>query len=230
MFFDPLYLLMLAPVLLFSFWASWRVKSNFATYSRVESAAGITGAQAAARILEAQGIDNVEIERTEGSLSDHYSPRERVLRLSDDVYNSTSIAAIGVAAHEAGHAIQHAKGYTVMAFWQALAKPAAVGSNLAYWIIIAGMIMNVFNLALAGVILFGVVVLFQFVTLPLEYNASARAKRMVLETGILERHESEGIHKVLNAAALTYVAAAAASLMTLLYFLIRLGLLGGRDD
>lgn len=229
MIFDPLYLLMLAPVLLFSFWASWQVKSNFQRFSKVGSYTGMTGAQAAQRILEAQGIFDVEIERTSGSLSDHYSPKERVLRLSEDVYGSHSIAAIGVAAHEAGHAIQHAKGYSVMSLWQTLAKPAAIGSNMAYWIIIAGMIMGAFNLALAGVILFGVVVLFQFVTLPLEYNASARAKRLIVEYGILDRQEAVGVSKVLNAAALTYVAAAASSLMTLLYFLIRLGLLGGDD-
>ena len=230
MFFDPLYLLMLAPVLLFSFWASWQVKSNFQKYSRVGSYSGMTGAQAARKILEAQGIHDVEIEPTEGSLSDHYSPRERVLRLSEDVYGSTSIAAIGVAAHEAGHAIQHAKGYSVMSLWQMLAKPASIGSNLAYWIIIAGMIMGALNLALAGVVLFSVVVVFQFVTLPLEYNASARAKRLIVEYGILDRQEAAGVNAVLNSAALTYVAAAASSLVTLLYFLIRLGLLGGGDD
>ena len=229
MIFDPLYLVMLAPVLLFSFWASWQVKSNFEKYSKYGSYSGMTGADAARRILEAQGIHDVEIERTRGSLSDHYSPRERVLRLSEDVYGSTSIAAIGVAAHEAGHAIQHAKGYSVMALWQMLAKPAAIGSNISYWIIIAGMIMGALKLAIAGLVLFGVVVVFQFVTLPLEFNASSRAKRLIVEYGILDRNEAQGVSRVLNSAALTYVAAAASSLMTLLYFAIRLGLLGGDD-
>ena len=229
MIFDPLYLLMLSPILLFSFWASWQVKSNFKKYSKIGSYSGMTGAAAAQKILKAQGIQDVEIERTSGSLSDHYSPRERVLRLSEDVYGSTSIAAIGVAAHEAGHAIQHGKGYAVMGFWQMLAKPAAIGSNLSYWIIIAGMLMGALNLAIAGLVLFGVVVLFQFVTLPLEFNASSRAKRLIVEYGILERSEAVGVSKVLNSAALTYVAAAASSLMTLIYFAIRLGLLGGDD-
>jgi len=229
MIFDPLYLMMLAPALLLSLWASWQVKSNFGKYSKAASYSGMTGAAAAQKILETQGIHDVEIERTSGSLSDHYSPREKVLRLSEEVYGSNSIAAIGVAAHEAGHAIQHSKGYSVMSLWQMLAKPAAIGSNMSYWIIIAGMIMGALDLAIAGLVLFGVVVLFQFVTLPLEFNASSRAKRLIVEYGILDRGEAVGVNKVLNAAALTYIAAAASSLLTLLYFAIRLGLLGGDD-
>jgi len=229
MFFDPLYLLMLSPVLLFSFWASWQVKSNFKKYSQTGSYSGLTGAQAALKILAAQGINDIEIERTSGSLTDHYSPKERVLRLSESVYGSTSIAAIGVAAHEAGHAIQHAKGYAVMGLWQMLAKPAAIGSNFSYWIIIIGMLLGALNLAIAGLILFGVVVIFQFVTLPLEFNASSRAKKLIISTGILDRQEVIGVNRVLNAAALTYVAAAASSLITLIYFAIKLGLLGGDD-
>ena len=152
-----------------------------------------------------------------------------MLRLSDSVYNSTSIAAIGVAAHEAGHALQHAKGYAVMGLWQMLAKPASLGSNLAYWLIILGMLFSSLNLAMVGIVLFSVVILFQLVTLPLEFNASSRAKRMIVEHGILDRSEAFGVSKVLNAAALTYIAAAASSIVTLLYFLIRLGLLGGDD-
>jgi hypothetical protein len=227
--FDPLYLLMLAPMMLFSFWASWRVKSNFKKYSEVHANSRITGAQAAARILQMNGLESVRIEQSEGWLSDHYSPMERVIRLSPGVFSSTSVAAIGVAAHEAGHALQHGKGYAVMAVWQMLAKPAAIGSNFAYWIIIAGMLLNVLNLAVVGVALFALVVLFQFVTLPLEFNASSRAKRLIVETGILGRDEMHGVSRVLGAAAMTYVAAAAASLMTLLYYMIRLGLLSSRD-
>lgn len=229
MIFDPLYIAMLAPVLLFSFWASWRVKSNFKKYSEVRSYSGITGAEAARRILAANGLGDVAIEETSGWLSDHYSPKERVLRLSPDVYGSSSVAAIGVAAHEAGHAIQHGKGYAVMSLWQMLAKPAAIGSNVSYWLIIIGMAMQAFNLAIVGLVLFGIVVAFQIVTLPLEFNASSRAKQLIVETGILGREESVGVNKVLNAAAMTYVAAAASSIVTLLYFLIRLGLVSNDD-
>ena len=227
--FDLTYLLMLAPVLLFSFWASWRVKSNFQKYSEVHAQSRITGAEAAARILQMNGLGDVRIEQGEGWLSDHYSPTERVIRLSPDVYSSSSVAAIGVAAHEAGHALQHGRGYAVMALWQVLAKPAAIGSNFAYWIIIAGMLLSVTGLAWVGVALFALVVLFQVVTLPLEFNASSRAKRFVVETGILGRDEMYGVSKVLGAAAMTYVAAAASSLITLLYFLIKLGVFSDRD-
>lgn len=226
MIFDPLYLIMIAPVLLFSFWASYKVKSSFKKYSQYASRRGLTGAETARRILDANGI-SIPVERSEGWLSDHYSPREKVLRLSPDVYNSSSIAAIGVAAHEAGHAIQHAKGYAVMGLWQMLAKPAGWGSNLSYILILIGFLLSSFNLVIVGVVLFGLVVLFQFVTLPLEFNASSRAKRLIVEYGILDRQEAAGVAKVLNAAALTYVAAAASALVTLLYWLLRLGLLGG---
>ena len=198
MFFDPLYLIMTAPVLLLSLWASWRVKSNFEKYSRVRSNSGITGAEAARRILQVNGLDHVRVEETQGWLSDHYSPGERVLRLSSNVYGSDSVAAIGVAAHEAGHAIQHGTGYAVMGVWQALAKPAAIGSNIGIWLIVIGMFISgaatrVSGLAIVGVILFGIAVLFQLVTLPLEFNASSRAKRLIDEYGILGRDEARGV-------------------------------------
>ncbi len=230
MIFDPLYLLMMAPVLLFSFWASSMVKSNFKKYSSFRSKKMVSGAQVARQILDANNLRDVPVQRVAGNLTDHYSPRERVLRLSESVHDSTSIAAIGVAAHEAGHALQHAQGYAVMGLWQTLAKPASLGSNLSYFIIMIGMFMGVMQLAVAGVILFGVVVLFQLVTLPLEFNASSRAKKLIAEYGILDPQEQRGVGKVLNAAAMTYIAAAASSIMTLLYFLIRMGLLGGGDD
>lgn len=230
MIFDPLYLMMIAPVFLFSLWASWRVKANFNEFSRYRSRTGMTGAEAARRILQAQGISGVPVEQTGGSLTDHYSPNERVLRLSEDVYGSSSIAAIGVAAHEAGHAIQHHSGYAVMGLWQSLAKPAMIGSNVSYWLILAGMFFSSLrSLAMVGLVLFAVVVLFQIVTLPLEFNASNRAKKLITEYGILDHVESRGVSKVLNAAAMTYIAAAASSIMTLLYFLIRMGLLGGDE-
>ncbi|MDR2734959.1 MAG: zinc metallopeptidase [Spirochaetota bacterium] len=228
--FDPLYLIMLAPVLLFSLWASARVKSSFTKYSQVRSQSGITGAEAAMRILRAYDLHDVRVEQTSGWLSDHYSPAERVLRLSEAVYGSSSIAAIGVAAHEAGHALQHGKGYAVMGLWQMLAKPAAIGSNLSYWLIIAGALLTSFQfLMIVGVILFGVVVLFQIVTLPLEFNASSRAKKLIVEMGILGQQEAAGVSRVLGAAAMTYVAAAISSVTTMLYYLIRFGILGSRD-
>jgi len=228
--FDPLYLVMLAPVLLFSMWASARVKSSFTKYSQVRSQSGITGAEAAARILRAHGLNDVRVEKTSGWLSDHYSPKERVLRLSEAVYGSPSIAAIGVAAHEAGHALQHGKGYAIMGLWQMLAKPASIGSNLAYWLIIAGVLLTSFRfLMIAGVLLFCVVVLFQLVTLPLEFNASSRAKKLIVEMGILGREEAAGVSRVLGAAAMTYVAAAASSVVTLIYYLVRFGILSNRD-
>lgn len=224
-----LYIVMLAPVLLFSLWASWRVKSNFKRYSKKMSRRGITGADTARRILEANGLSHVKVEQTEGWLSDHYSPKEQTLRLSKDVFESSSIAAIGVAAHEAGHAIQHGKNWGVMALWQALAKPAAIGSNFSYWIILIGFLMHSFNIALIGVILFAAVVVFQIVTLPLEFNASSRAKNLILKHAIVDNDEMTGVRKVLGAAALTYVAAAAASITTLLYYLIQLGLFSNND-
>lgn len=228
--FDPLYFLMLAPVLLFSMWASASVKSRFAKYSQVRSRSGITGAEAASRILQAYGLSDVRVEQTSGWLSDHYSPADRVLRLSEAVYGSSSIASIGVAAHEAGHALQHAKGYAVMGLWQMLAKPAAIGSNLSYWLILAGVFLSSFRfLMIVGVILFAVVVLFQLVTLPLEFNASSRAKRLIVEMGILGRDEAAGVSSVLGAAAMTYVAAAASSIVTLIYYLVRFGILSNRD-
>jgi Zn-dependent membrane protease YugP len=226
---DPLYFILIIPALLFSMWASSRVKSNFEKYSKVRSLSGVTGAEAAARILQMNGLQNVRIEQTSGWLSDHYSPIDRVIRLSPDVHNSASIAAIGVAAHEAGHALQHGKGYAVMALWQMLAKPASIGSNLSYWLIIGGMLLGTLGLAYVGIVLFAVVVLFQLVTLPLEFNASSRAKRLIVETGILGRDEAAGVSKVLGAAAMTYVAAAASSITTLLYYAIRLGLFSNRN-
>jgi Zn-dependent membrane protease YugP len=195
----------------------------------VRSRSGITGAEAADRILRAYGLSDVRVEQTSGWLSDHYSPKERVLRLSSDVYGSPSVAAIGVAAHEVGHALQHGKGYAVMALWQMLVKPAAIGSNLSYFLIAGGMFLNFFDLAIVGIALFGVVVLFQIVTLPLEFNASSRAKQLIVEMGILGRDEMPGVSSVLGAAAMTYVAAAASSIATLLYYLVRFGVFSNRD-
>ena len=230
MFFDPLYLMIMAPVLVFSLVAQWMVKSRYRKYSEYALRSGQSGADIARQILRANGIGDVQVEETGGWLSDHYSPTEKVLRLSPDVYRGRSIAAAGIAAHESGHAIQHATGYVVMNAWQLLAKPAAYSSNLAFWIIMIGFFMNALGLVKLGILLFSVIVLFQIVTLPVEFNASSRAKQMLYEYNIIRGPEYNGVAAVLNAAAMTYVAAAASSVATLVYFLLRAGFLGGRDE
>ena len=229
-FFDPLYMMIMAPVFVFSLVAQWLVKSRYKKYSRVGLRSGMTGADVARQILRANGITDVPVEETRGWLSDHYSPTERKLRLSADVYNSRSVSAAGIAAHETGHAIQHETGYVVMNAWQLLAKPASVASNMAFWIIVLGYMMQATGLVHLGILLFSVLVAFQIVTLPVEFNASSRAKQLLYEHGIIRNEEYPGVAAVLNAAAMTYVAAAAASVAQLLFFLLRSGLLGGRDD
>lgn len=227
---DPLYWIMMVPVLILSLAASIRVKSTFSRYSRVASRSGMTGAEAALQILRRNGLTSVSVTETGGFLSDHYDPARRVVRLSPKVYRSTSIAAIGVAAHETGHAIQHAKAYKPLALRNAMVPVANIGSSLSWIIIIAGFIFGALGLVKAGIVLFSVVVLFQLITLPVEFNASSRAKAMLASYGLVSPTELQGVRSVLSAAAMTYVAAAASSVVTLLYFLIRAGLLGGRDE
>jgi Zn-dependent membrane protease YugP len=229
-FFDPIYLLFVAPALLLSLWASFKTKSNFERYSRVPAASGMTGAQAAQRLLDGAGIHDVRVIPTAGMLSDHYNPVNKTLALSEAVYGSRSIAAIGVACHEAGHAIQHARHYGPLWLRSALVPTANIGSSLGYLVMVAGLMFSSANVVLAGAVLFSAVLLFQVVTLPVEFDASARAKQLCVAHGIVAPREREGVDKVLNAAALTYVAAAVSTLLTLLYFLFRAGLLGGRDD
>ncbi len=230
MFFDPVYLLFMAPALLLSLWASWMTSSRFKRYSRVASSSGLTGAQAAQMLLDRAGVRGVSIGRSSGrGLSDHYNPLTKTLALSPQVYGSTSVAAIGVATHEAGHAIQHARNYAPMWLRSALVPTANIGSSVGYLMMMLGLFIST-KLVAFGALLFSAVLLFQIVTLPVEFNASSRAKRLVLEHGIVSRHESAGVSKVLNAAAMTYVAAAISTLMTLLFFLMRAGLLGGGDD
>lgn len=228
MMFDPTYFLFIGPALLLSLWASWRTKSTFNKYSRVPTARGLTGAQAAKILLDTAGIHDVEIVPAHGFLSDHYNPLTKKLALSQPVYSSPSVAAVGVACHEAGHAIQHAQRYAPLWLRSALVPTANIGSNLGYLGMVFGLILQVQGLFILGVVLFSAVVLFQLVTLPVEYDASNRAKRLAFEHGIVFDQERVGMAKVLDAAALTYVAAAISSLMTLLYFLLRSGLLGGR--
>lgn len=220
--YDSTYILVLIGALL-SMWASARVNSAFRKYSRVRSRNGITGAQAAERLLHAQGIYDVRIEHISGSLTDHYDPGAQVLRLSDDVYGSTSIAAVGVAAHECGHAMQHAEGYTPLSIRTALVPVANFGAKISWPLIILGLIFggSASNILLqAGILLFCAVVLFQIVTLPVEFNASSRALRLLDETGMLIPDEVRQTRKVLSAAAMTYVASVAASLLQLLRLLL----------
>ncbi len=235
--FDPLYLvLVLLPGLAISGIASWMVRSAFNRYSRVPARSGLTGAQSAQRLLDQAGIHDVNIVPAHGHLSDHYNPANKELALSPSVYGERSIAAIGVATHEAGHAIQHARGYLPLGLRSAIVPMAQVGSSLGYIVMIIGLVLLGASPLLgkwvvaAGAVLFSGMLVFQLVTLPVEFNASARAKRLVVEAGIIGPDERTGIDRVLNAAALTYVAAAISTLLTLLYFLIRAGFLGGRND
>ena len=224
MFFDPTYLLFIAPAMVLSLWASYRTKSAFKKYSQVRTLNGLTGAEAAARMLERAGISDVKIVATKGVLSDHYNPLSKTLALSEPVYATNSVAAVGVACHEAGHAIQHASNYMPMWLRSALVPTANIGSKLGYWVMLIGLFMiNSFGpgILYAGAIMFSAVLLFQIVTLPVEFDASSRAKKLAFEHGIVTAQERVGVDSVLNAAALTYVAAAISTLMTLLYFLSR---------
>lgn len=230
MFFDPMYLLMvLLPGMLISGVASLMVKSAFNKYSKVRSTNGLTGAQAAQRLLDMAGIHDVQVKPTHGYLSDHYNPVTKELALSEAVYSSNSLAAIGVATHEAGHAIQHANNYFPLWARSALVPMASIGSSLGYIVMLVGLAIHPF-VFWAGVALFGCVLLFQLVTLPVEFDASSRAKKLVVEAGIIYPEERHGIDRVLNAAALTYVAAAITTLLTLAYFLLRAGVFGRSDD
>lgn len=229
MIFDPLYLVFLAPGLLLSLWASFRVKRAFNKYSRVRSVTGMTGAQAAQRLLAYAGISDVQVVATRGRLSDHYNPVTKKLALSEQVYGSNSVAAIGIACHEAGHAIQHARNYAPLWLRSTLVPMAGIGSNLGYFVMLFGLILGIQGMFLVGVVMFSAVILFQLVTLPVEFDATARAKRLAVSQGLILETERVGMDRVLNAAALTYVAAAVTSLLTLLYFLMRAGFLGGRD-
>ena len=220
--FDPLYVLVvMLPGMLISGAASLAVRAAFNRYSQVASRRGITGAQAAQTLLQRAGIDDVTIIPTHGDLSDHYNPSNRQLALSENVYNSSSVAAIGIACHEAGHAIQHAEKYAFLGMRTALVPLAGIGSSLGYLVMLVGLLMSMTPLLLVGAALFSLVLLFQVITLPVEFDASSRAKHLVLEAGIVDPDERVGIDRVLNAAALTYVAAVISSMLTLLYFFMR---------
>ncbi len=227
-FFDPLYLILALPGLLLGLWAQARVKGTFNKYSKVRTTRGATGAEIARYLLDQQGLQDVRIEESQGFLSDHYDPRTRVLRLSPDVYRQPSVAAAGVAAHEMGHAMQHAIGYTPLKIRSAIVPAVQFGSSLAPILFIIGFLLNFTSLAWLGVILFAAAVVFSLVTLPVEFDASKRAKTLLSGSGILSLQEAQGVGKVLNAAALTYVAAAVAAIGQLLYYVLLLT--GGRRN
>jgi Zn-dependent membrane protease YugP len=227
--FDPIYLLFLAPGILLALWAQIRVKSAFAEASQIPAASGYSGAEAAAYLLHAAGVSDVRIEPVEGFMSDHYVPGERVLRLSPEVYAGRSLAALGVAAHESGHALQDASRYPLLSMRNSLVPLAGFGSSVSWIIIMVGFALASLNLILAGIAVFSFTVIFQLVNLPVEFDASRRARVALVEAGLITREEDYTVGKVLNAAALTYVAATLTSILTLLYFLFRSGVLGGRD-
>lgn len=221
--FDSTYLLVLIGAVLCII-AQIRVKSTYSKYSRIRSRSGLTGAQAAQRILQLSGIYDVRIEHVRGELSDHYDPSNKVLRLSDSVYASDSIAAIGVAAHECGHAVQHNKGYAPLSFRTALVPVANIGSWAGVPIIILGVFLGMNQILIQiGIWVFALAVLFQIVTLPVEFNASGRALEMLNNYGMLGQDETGKCRKVLSAAALTYVAAAAAAILQLLRLILLFG-------
>lgn len=226
MIFDPLYFLFLAPALILGFVAQTMVKSAYARASKIP--ASTTGFAAARRILDSAGLQQVGIEQVGGHLSDHYDPRQKVLRLSQDVYQGRSMAAVGIAAHEAGHALQDARNYAPLVIRNAAVPVAGFGSNFGMILAMIGVATALQPLLLVGIVLFAGVVVFQVVNLPVEFDASARAKRQLVSAGIISDQELPWVRKVLNAAALTYVAATLQSVLTLLYFVVRF--MGRRDD
>jgi uncharacterized protein len=222
-----LYILFSLPALLLGLWAQARVRSSFNKYSKVRSGRGIAGAQAARMILDSHGLQHVNVEQVQGFLSDHYDPRSKTLRLSPQVYQSNSLAAVGVAAHEAGHALQDQQNYGPLALRSAMVPSVQIGSWMGPLIFLAGLFLNMTPLAWAGLILFGATAVFALVTLPVEFDASKRAKQILVSQGVLTPQELGGVNSVLDAAALTYVAAALQAISTLLYYAF---LLMGRRD
>lgn len=217
MFFDPLYFVFALPALALGLWAQSKVKSNFRKYSQVGNLGRLTGAEAARRILDSQGLYEVQVEEGRGFLSDHYDPRHKVLRLSRDVYQNQSIAAVGIAAHEAGHAIQDQTQYALLGFRTAIVPTVQIGSWLGPIMFFIGLFL-VPTLAWIGLAFFALTSVFTLVTLPVEFNASRRAKQLLVNQNILIQQELEGVNSVLDAAALTYVAATLQSLSTLAYY------------
>jgi uncharacterized protein len=218
MFFDPLYFVFVLPALFFAMWAQWRVQSTFGKYAQVPNGTGLSGAEVARRLLDAAGLHDIQVERTPGQLTDHYDPRAKVVRLSDSVYATPSVAAIGVTAHEVGHAIQDATAYAPMRLRQGLVPVAGIGSNLGYILFFIGVIISSFQLAALGFVLASGAAVFAAVTLPVEFNASNRAMSLLDANGLVTPQDAGMARKVLDAAALTYVAGLAQAISQLLYY------------
>lgn len=234
MYFDWTYIYIVMPALLLSILASARVKSTFSKYDKVRSASGLTGAEVARRILNANGLAYVPVEQVGGSLTDHYDPKANVIRLSQSVYGSSSVAAIGVAAHETGHALQYANEYAPIKLRAAIIPATNIGSKLAIPLVILGIVLTsvsqeLIGVAYAGILCFALCVVFQLVTLPVEFNASRRAMETIDQFGILTGQEQKGAKKVLSAAAMTYVAALAVSLAQLFRLLLLVSSRRGRN-
>ena len=226
---NNIYILLLIPILLLSFWAQIQVSGNFRKYSQVTNRRRLTGAQAAEEVLRAHGVYNVPIRPCRGNLTDHYDPRDNTIYLSDSVYQSATIAAVGVAAHEAGHAVQYAEGYGPIRLRSAIVPATQIGSKFSFILLLIGILLYSQTLLLAGILLFSITTFFQLVTLPVEFNASSRAMETIRGRGLLDDEEADGARRVLRAAAMTYVAALLMSALQLLRFvLIFLGR-GGRQ-
>lgn len=216
---DPMYFVFIAPALLLALWAQFRVKSAYATAMRVP--APLSGAAAARHILDSAGVTNVGIEPIRGHLSDHYDPRDKVLRLSEEVYAGHTMAAVGIAAHEAGHALQDARAYAPLVVRNIAVPLAGFGSNVSFFLLILGFVLGRPSLVLFGIFAFAGIVVFQLVNLPVEFNASSRAKAQLVHLGIVRPDEMSYVNRVLNAAAMTYVAATLQSVLTLLYYVLQ---------
>ena len=228
-FFDPLYFLFMIPGVIFMLWAQNKVKGAYNRYGKVRNAQGITGAQAARQVLDSNGLFNVPVEAIPGELTDHYDPRKRALFLSQGVYGVPSVAAVGIAAHEAGHAIQHAKGYAPLQARTAIVPLVGIGSNIGYILILIGVFLSgARDLAVIGIMLFALSTVFALITLPVEFDATRRAKQSLAAAGMVDLQEGQGVAKVLDAAAWTYIAGFAASPLTLLYYVMLV--FGGRRD
>lgn len=228
--FDPVYFVLLAPGILLALWAQFRIRRAYEEGSHLLARSGLTGAETADLVLRESHVADVEIEPIDGFLSDHYVPGQRVLRLSPDVYAGRSLAALGIAAHESGHAIQDQRRYPLLVLRNALVPVASFGSGASWVVLALGFVLASLTLVKLGVIAFSATVLFQLVNLPVEFDASRRARLALVEGGLVTREEATTVRRVLNAAAWTYVAATLTSLLTLLYFLFRASILGGRWD
>lgn len=226
---DPMYFVFLAPGLLLAAWASWKVNHTYAQAREIPASSGVSGAQAAETILGRYGRIPVRIEEAEGFLSDHYDPSRKVLRLSPDVYERRTLAALGIAAHEAGHALQDATGFSLMTVRNGIVPLAVWGGNLSWVLILLGFALASANLILLGIAAFSLTVLFQLVNLPVEFDASRRARQALRSLGLIAPGEEPVVRRVLSAAALTYVAATLTSVLTLAYYLFRAGVFGSHD-